>query len=823
MSDKQSFAEQVASQLIEQLEAGTAPWLKPWKAGELERPYNAKTGNAYNGGNSLNLMMQQRGDPRWLTYKQATEIGAQVRKGATGTPIQFVAHGEERVKRDANGQPIKSASGESLKEFANFERPRIYRAVVFNGEQIDNMPAREIKELGPEPQRHERAEAIMQLSGVPFSYGGDRAFYSPSADRIQMPGKHQFETQDAFYATAMHELGHATGHKTRLDRDLSNPFGSEGYAKEELRAEIASLMVGMTLGIGHDPGQHAAYCASWVKVLKDDPNEIMRAAADAEKIHGFVLGLEKTQAQNQENEATGDNQVRAGDAIASPEQGMNPIVISDGPQLTPDELVATSAQIAASKENPMAMTKEKIYLVVQYAEKDAAKSLGVKWDPSHPNPDPTKKPGCWFAPAGTSIEAIKKWLPENQTVEAPQRTTDPIKEFGEALKAAQLEGGVPIMDGKPHRMRAEGDKPREQSGFYIGHIDGHPNGTIVNNRTGVETKWSAKGSTNGLTNADLARLNQEAKAKTEKRDAERAVEKERVSIKVSALIETLKPADQNHPYLVAKNLQGSDTKGIYQDKQNRLIVPVHDSTGKVWTLQHIDAKGEKGFEAGGAFSGNYHKITSPQKGGGLGENQPIVIAEGYATAKTINDATGGITIAALAATNLKAVAEAIRKEHPDRGIVIAGDNDHAKEAAGQPNIGRAKAKEAAASVGGVAATPSFDAKEKGTDWNDFAANRGGDAMKVEMAKALIDADQRMLMDAMRTGHDSQGVEQKIQADLQGVQRGSMSPSGKAEFNLAAIKGAMNQLHHAAEKEVDKQEVAQEQSPQQQSRGKARTR
>ena len=111
-----------------------------------------------------------------------------------------------------------------------------------------------------------------------------------------------YKRQDNYYATALHELGHWTGHASRLGRDLEHPFGSEGYAKEELRAEIASMILGDELGIGHDPGQHAAYVGTWINALRDDPLEIFRAAADAEKIHGYVLALEQQQVQEQSSQ-----------------------------------------------------------------------------------------------------------------------------------------------------------------------------------------------------------------------------------------------------------------------------------------------------------------------------------------------------------------------------------------------------------------------------------------------------------------------------------------------------------------------------------------
>jgi len=134
----------------------------------------------------------------------------------------------------------------------------------------------------------------LQASGVEIRHDqADRAFYRPATDRIHLPPRSSFKTADTFLATALHELAHASGHPSRLDRDLAHPFGSVGYAKEELRAAIASLMVGDQLGIGHDPGQHAAYVKSWVQVLKEDPKEILRASRDADKIAGYVLALEK--------------------------------------------------------------------------------------------------------------------------------------------------------------------------------------------------------------------------------------------------------------------------------------------------------------------------------------------------------------------------------------------------------------------------------------------------------------------------------------------------------------------------------------------------
>ena len=301
-SDKKAFHETVAEKLIKQLQEGTAPWQKPWEPGEAgaNMPVNPTTGKRYKGINALQLMSEGHNDQRWMTYKQAAAVDGQVRKGEKGTPIQYWKFAEEQAKTDATGKPILDARGESVKESVRLERPRVFFATVFNAEQIDGLPP-------PAPRKEqtwravERAEQILQASGAVIRNGEhDRAFYRPATDSIHLPDKSRFPSADNYYATALHELGHWTGHASRLERDMVHPFGSEGYAKEELRAEIASMILGNELGIGHDSKQHAAYVGSWIKALQDDPLEIFRAAADAEKIQDYVLGLELKQVQKQD-------------------------------------------------------------------------------------------------------------------------------------------------------------------------------------------------------------------------------------------------------------------------------------------------------------------------------------------------------------------------------------------------------------------------------------------------------------------------------------------------------------------------------------------
>ena len=292
--NKIPFHEDVAQQIIKRLEEKTAPWMKPWKPGEWQAPHNPISGNRYHGINYLMLAMQNYQDTRWMTYNQAKNNGWQVRKGEKSTTIQYWKFSEKRNKLDENNKPIIGENGQPVTETYQLDHPKVFYAKVFNAEQIDGIPPLQAKPITW--NAHEKAETIIANSGANIHYDQvDKAFYRSSTDNIHMPIPSSFEHSDAYYATLLHELGHWTGHESRLDRGLGNIFGSEAYAREELRAEISSFMFNSELGLGHDPDQHVAYVGAWIKVLKEDPNEIFRAARDAEKIRDYIIGLQHKQ------------------------------------------------------------------------------------------------------------------------------------------------------------------------------------------------------------------------------------------------------------------------------------------------------------------------------------------------------------------------------------------------------------------------------------------------------------------------------------------------------------------------------------------------
>ena len=298
----QTYAKNAAEKVIKQLEKGVAPWQKGWDTpeGANEPPYNPVSETRYKGLNTISLRAEaeERGysDPRWVTYKQAKQIGAQVRKGERGTKIEYWKFPDTEEGKNRGGSK-PAANGAEFQE-----RKVLHRTyTVFNAEQIDNMPQREPAQA-KQWESSERADRLLKESGAEIVHvHGDRAFYRPKDDKIVMPKQEQFRTHEAYYSTALHEMGHWTGHKDRLNRETlheavkpkTGGYGSEAYAKEELRAEMTSMTVNGVMKLPHDPERHASYVQSWIKVLKDDPNELRHAARDAGAAAEYVLQYDR--------------------------------------------------------------------------------------------------------------------------------------------------------------------------------------------------------------------------------------------------------------------------------------------------------------------------------------------------------------------------------------------------------------------------------------------------------------------------------------------------------------------------------------------------
>jgi len=289
----------ITNRIITDLEQGVRPWFKPWNAenaaGRITRPLR-HNGTPYKGINAFMLwadaVTKGFASPIWMTYRQAQEVGGQVRKGETGSLVVYA----DRIKHTET-----TDAGDEVER----EIPFMKGYSVFNCEQIDGLPAQYRATAAPvlDPvARIERAERFFAATGADIRHGGDRAFYAIHADYVQMPPFETFKDAESYYATLAHEATHWTRHPARLDREFGRKrWGDEGYAAEELVAELGSAFLSADLGITPEVREdHAAYIASWLKVLKDDKRAIFTAAAHAQRAADY---LHAAQTVNEEKRA----------------------------------------------------------------------------------------------------------------------------------------------------------------------------------------------------------------------------------------------------------------------------------------------------------------------------------------------------------------------------------------------------------------------------------------------------------------------------------------------------------------------------------------
>jgi antirestriction protein ArdC len=282
MTEKQDVYTRVTRKIIADLERGSLTWLQPWQAGHqagpVSRPLRA-SGTPYRGVNVLMLwasaMESGYSNPLWLTYRQANELGGQVRKGEKGTLVVYA----DTFTRTATG-----VNGEAQE----VEIPFMKGYTVFNAEQVDGLPGHFYAiplPVSRDMARLDSVERFFAATGARVRHGGAMAFYSPSHDLVQMPEFQTFRDTESYYAVLAHEMTHWTRHPTRLHRDFDGKrFGDAGYAMEELVAEIGAAFLCADLGITPETREdHAAYIASWLKVLREDKRAIFTAASHAQR------------------------------------------------------------------------------------------------------------------------------------------------------------------------------------------------------------------------------------------------------------------------------------------------------------------------------------------------------------------------------------------------------------------------------------------------------------------------------------------------------------------------------------------------------------
>lgn len=293
--EKSDIYTTITNKIIADLEKGNLTWAQPWQAGHaagaISRPLRAE-GKPYQGINTLILwiaaMDKGYDAPIWMTYKQAQELGAQVRKGEKGTQVVYSSSFKAHETNE---------TGEEIEK----EVPFLKTYTVFNVEQIEGLPGHFYAKTTPQEQqidRIEKAEQFFKNTHAEIRHGGNQAFYSPTHDFVQMPKFETFTDAESYYGVLGHEMTHWTRHESRLNREFGRKrWGDEGYAMEELVAELGAAFLCVDLGLALEPKpEHAAYIESWLKVLKQDKKAIFHAASHAERaanhLHSYQRQIE---------------------------------------------------------------------------------------------------------------------------------------------------------------------------------------------------------------------------------------------------------------------------------------------------------------------------------------------------------------------------------------------------------------------------------------------------------------------------------------------------------------------------------------------------
>ena len=440
-------------------------------------------------------------------------------------------------------------------------------------------------------------------------------------------------------------------------------------------------------------------------------------------------------------------------------------------------------QVAAAVEytTPENAMLSRTYLAVPYAEKEQAKAAAqvagfrLQWD---------KEAKSWFAPEGANLTGMEKWQPDASCVVQPNVIDSPEEQFARALKEAGLVvDGLPVMDGKIHRVPVDGDKGGETSGAYAGHMEGcMPGGYIQNYKTGERVNWKAEGRVEQVSPEDRARLAAESTQRQQRRNSDMQAKYVATAKAAAALWSESPAATSENAYCVAKGIENPGAMGlrVVPDaaspqaavlgikiaktakeakelreadpnasifKSGDLLVPGYDDKGKLWTLQSVNPY-FKSFMKGSRKHGLFTVAGTNPDGKTVVEllaskDTPIVLAEGYATADAVAKLSSQPVIVAFDSGNLNAVAETMRQLFPERIMIIAADNDHKAPKDLEPdskkprvNVGLEKAKETAEKYGAGVAAPQFKEDEKGSDWNDIKVNRGFEASKKMLTEQL---------------------------------------------------------------------------------------
>ena len=766
------YVVETARQFVDLMDRGYPPW-QPQYSRDRDRsllPANAVTGKPYSGRNIGRLWMaataQGYSSGRWLTYRQARSAGGQIRRGEKGVPIVFWT--DERRRKDPE-------TGEMVAEKA--ERPMMRVFHVFNVDQADSLPAAltatPMSAVPSVEDRWAKADHLLERTGAKIEPTPVKPSYSAIHDTIFMPPRSAYPSEDAYVNTLAHELAHWTGAGKRLGRQSGwRRPGTAAYAQEELVAEIGATLICDRIGAGKDPERSLAYMASWTpdtrKQFLARPERVTEIFENAWRAHEYVVEgreLERIAAAKEKENETESAGTGLGNRVAiripySEAPDARKAARKAGGELTWNQ-AARTWEVLGMKDKHLPATLRKylapgmeagalaegvpdraaasrrVYLDIPFGRKDEAKAraraagMPLQWDSAAKG---------WWTWKSDLRDEFRDFLPRTPAAGA-------TKSFAASWQRATTEAGArevpatPVTDGRWHRLPAEDDKNDQKSIAYRATADGVPGGIVVNHRTGDRIPF--RGEDRSLSAAEIRALRLVRKNRIGIEAAERKQAARAAAIAAEEKFRMAKPPERDHAYIEKKGIS-IDALGenVRQDVAGDLLAAVRNIDGRLRSLQTIRPDGEKRFLPDGEISGNCIPFGKPENG------QPIIIAEGVATAATLRAATGKPVLAALHAGNLTPVASAASTRFPKSPVVIAADNDHENP---HSNIGLKSAREAAESIGATVVAPHFGSDGKGrSDFNDLADAMGSGAVRSAIAPALEKAQREKRMKKPRT-------------------------------------------------------------------------
>lgn len=682
------FVETVGDEFARHLAAGTAVWQNDVRAlTSMPLTVADERDVPLMGGNALVLVqaMWDRGwrDPRFFTADQVASIGAMIPPSANSISVQYVR--------------AIGADGSLL------ETPVVQDYALYNAEQLDGLPE------WVAPTRDWPLQVLAERLLPKFEIGivhdqEDAAFFSMTDGNVHMPPMSSFPSVGDYVGVAVHELAHAS--HADLGRSMDGDAGEPSFAKEELRAELASMQLSIALGIPHDTNRHAGFCDVWTTLLREDPGELFRAARDAEKMAALVLWHVKAVEKAIEAEKVMTDIALEDDAapIVSEAVGLPAARMEDsldrkdtdaGERTAAEKRRGFQRGVYARRMAELFEGRQAI-LAVPFAEKDEARGLGAEF---------FGEQKLWFVPAGVDMEPLRRWtVREGQGVvgRMPSRS-EIVAEFEKHMSELGLSTTLrasdkgSIDDGNWHYVKIVDGKKGNAAGRFIlnvaGGRDGRPCGFIENYISGGRLSWVMD--CPGLTPEQAARMKAEALAREQAATLalevrQRAVADEASKIWASASVES-------HGYLDLKGVQGhgvrvatgaallnysafknDEGRTIIRANERYALIPLMDEHQKLWALQAISEDGKtKAFMSGGRKKGLFCVIGDA----GVGESRLPVsgdlgFVEGFATGATLYEETGFPVTVCFDAGNLEAVAKDVgQRLAPEVKKVIGADND----------------------------------------------------------------------------------------------------------------------------------------------------